>query len=189
MALAQWAAPSTGLLIAASVLAFGSVIYVGFVMSYISAIPLWNTALLPVLYAVLGIWGGLGITLMTMLATGTTVAVASIEMWSRIFLIAFIFIVFIYLFAIRYQVASAPNSAGKTSVREIVVGKWAPLFWVLVVLLAMALPLGVALSSWIGGLVIPIVILYIAIIFELLGDLALRYTILRNGLHAPLLPL
>ena len=189
MALAQWAAPSTGLLIAADIFAFCATIYVGFAMSYVSAIPLWNSTLLPVLYAVLGIWGGLGITLMTMLSSGATAAVADVEMWSRIFLIAFIFIVFIYLFTIRYQGTAAPNSAGRSAVREIVTGRWALLFWVMVVLLAMALPLGVALSNWVGGLAIPIAVLYVAIIFELLGDLVLRYTILRNGTYVPLLPI
>ncbi|MBI4285230.1 MAG: polysulfide reductase NrfD [Chloroflexi bacterium] len=186
--LAQWATSSIALLVIADIFAFFAVIYVGFAMSYVSAIPLWNTALLPVLYAILGIWGGLGITLMTM-ANDASAAVETVEAWSRIFLVAFIFIVFIYFFTVRYQGAVAPSSAGKTAVREIMAGKWAPLFWVLVVVLAMALPLGLALSTWMASLAIPIALLYIAIIFELLGDLALRYVILRNGLYTPLLPL
>ncbi|MFC1874409.1 NrfD/PsrC family molybdoenzyme membrane anchor subunit [Chloroflexota bacterium] len=58
MILLQWAAPATGLLIAANIFAFLAIIYVGFVMNYVNGIPLWNTPLLPVLYLILGIWGG-----------------------------------------------------------------------------------------------------------------------------------
>ena len=183
MILIQWPSPSPGLLIAAAVFAFCTVVYVGFVMNYVNGIPLWNTPLLPVLYVILGIWGGLGITLIALQATGATAVVGSVEEWSRIFLLAFIFIVFVYLFSIRYQ-----GATGKTSVRQMVAGKWAPLFWVTVVVLAMALPAGVAVGSWLVGLAIPVVLLYLVITFELLGDLALRYCILRCGLYSPLIP-
>ncbi len=181
--LVQWASPVPGLLITANVFAFCTVIYVGFVMNYVNSIPLWNTPLLPVLYVILGIWGGLGVTLIALLSTGATTGVGSVEEWSRIFLSAFIFIVFVYLFSIRYQ-----GAAGKISVRQMVSGKWAPLFWITVVVLGMALPVGVALGSWLVGLAIPVVFLYLAVIFELLSDLVLRYCILRCGLYAPLIP-
>ena len=182
MILVQWASPVPGLLIAAGVFGFCTVIYVGFVMSYVNSIPLWNTPLLPVLYVILGIWGGLGVTLIAMLATGATGVVGNIEQWSRIFLLAFIFVVFVYLYSIRFQ-----GATGKTSVGQIVTGKWAPLFWVMVVVLGMALPVGVALSNLVVGLAVPALLLYLAVIFELLGDLFLRYCILRCGLYAPLI--
>jgi len=164
------------------VFGFCTVIYVGFVMSYVNSIPLWNTPLLPVLYVILGIWGGLGVTLIAMLATGATAVVGNIEQWSRIFLLAFIFVVFVYLYSIRFQ-----GATGKTSVGQIVTGKWAPLFWVMVVVLGMALPVGVALSNLVVGLAVPALLLYLAVVFELLGDLFLRYCILRCGLYAPLI--
>ena len=181
--LVRWGFPVPGLLIAAGVFAFCTVVYVGFVMNYVNSIPLWNTPLLPMLYVILGIWGGLGVTLIALLATRDTAVVGSVEEWSRIFLLAFIFVVFIYLFSIRYQ-----GPTGMTSVRQIVSGKWAPLFWVMVVVLGMVLPLGLALGSWLVGSAIPVVLLYLVVIFELLSDLALRYCILRYGLYAPLIP-
>ncbi len=183
MILLQWGSPALGLLIAADVFAFLAIIYVGYVMNYVNGIPLWNTPLLPVLYLILGTWGGLGITLIALLGTGATAAVASIEEWSRIFLLAFIFIVFVYLFSIRYQ-----GATGKASVKAILTGKWAPLFWIMVVVLGTALPVGVALGTWVAGLSIPASLIVTLIIFELLGDLALRYCILRYGLYSPLIP-
>ena len=184
MVLLQWASPVTGLLIAANIFAFLAIIYVGFVMASVNGIPLWNTALLPVLYLVLGVWGGLGLTILTLEATGaTTIAVGSVEEWSRIFLVAFIFIVFVYLLTIRYQ-----GATGKTSVRVIVAGKLAPLFWIGVALFGTAFPVGVAIATWVAGLSIPTALLFVLIILELLGDLTLRYCILKAGLYAPLIP-
>ncbi len=179
--LSQWASPIPALSITAGIFAFLTIIYVGFVMCSVNGIPLWNTPLLPVLYVVLGIWGGLGVTLMSMLASG--LPVVDIEVWLKIFLLAFIFIVFIYLFSIRYQ-----GMAGKVSVRQIVAGKWAPLFWVMVATLGIALPLTVALGAWLAGLAIPAAFLFVVIIFELLGDLSLRYCLLKCGLYSPLIP-
>ena len=179
--LSQWASPITALSIAATVFAFLTVIYVGFVMSFVNAIPLWNTPLLPVMYAVLGIWGGLGVTLVAMLATG--LHAANVELWLDIFLVAFIFIASVYLLSIRYQ-----GLGGKTSVRQMVTGKWAPLFWIMVVTLAMALPLAVALGNWLAAFVIPVPFLIVVVLFELLGDLSLRYCLLRCGFYSPLIP-
>ena len=183
MILVQWASPALGLLIAADIFAFLVVIYGGFAMNYVNGIQLWNSALLPVLYGVAGLWGGAGLTLFAMLATGAR-TIAGVEEWARIFLVSFILIVAIYLLSITYR-----GMAGKFSVREMVVGRWAPLFWVMVVALGMALPLGVVISSLMAGFAaVPLALLYVTILFELLGDLSLRYCILRSGFYSPIIP-
>jgi formate-dependent nitrite reductase membrane component NrfD len=69
-----------------------------------------------------------------------------------------------------------------------VAGKIAPFFWAGVVLLGTVVPAGVALATWLGDWSIPTAFLIVLIVFELLGDLALRYSILKAGLYAPLLP-
>ena len=51
--------------ILANLFAFLAVVYGGFAMNYVNGIALWNTALLPVLYAVSGIWGGAGVAMIT----------------------------------------------------------------------------------------------------------------------------
>jgi formate-dependent nitrite reductase membrane component NrfD len=183
MVLAQWASSPAALMVVADIFAVLTVIYVGFVMASVNGIVLWNTPLLPVLYLVLGIWGGLGITLSVLNIAGGAGDPSLVEEWSRIFLIAFVFIVFVYLLSIRYQ-----GSAGKASVQAIVAGKMAPFFWAGVVLLGTAIPAGVALATWLADWSIPAAFLVVLIVFELLGDLALRYSILKAGFYAPLLP-
>jgi formate-dependent nitrite reductase membrane component NrfD len=180
LVLAKWASAIPALLIAADVFAFCTIIYLGFVMSYINGIALWNSALLPVLILVVSIWGGLGISVFTLLATGAEAATA--ELWSRIFLLSFIFIVFLYLFGARYR-----GVAGNLSVREIIRGTWAPLFWVAVVILGMVLPIIVGGLGWLL-FEVPTILLYAVIIFELLADLSLRYCLLRCAFYAPLIP-
>jgi len=180
--LVQWSSPFLGLTITADILAIFTIIYAGFAMNFVIGISLWNSPLLPVLYLVLGIWGGLGITLITILPSDATV-LGSLEIWSRVFLLTFIFIVFVYLFSIRYQ-----GTAARVSVRQITTGRWAILFWIMVVSLAMVFPLVVTVSGWVADLAIPNTLLYIVIILELLGDLALRYCILRSGFYKPLIP-
>ena len=186
IALLLWATPAIPLIIVADIFAFLVIIYGGFAMNYVNGIPLWNTALLPILYVVAGIWGGAELMLATGLATGATglgLAVA-VEEWIRILLVGFIIILVVYLVSVRYG-----SLAGVVSVREIAFGRWAPLLWIAVVALGMALPLGVVIISLLAGLAAtPVALLYIAIFCGLLGDLATRYLILRCGYYHPVVP-
>jgi len=183
MALFLSGSPVPAVLVAAWVFGFCSIAYVGFVMSYVHSIPLWNTPLLPVLYTVLGLWGGFGITLLTALGSGVTSYTPSVEQGSRIFLLTFVVIVLLYLVGIRYQ-----GATGKVSVSEMVSGSAAPLFWIMVVVLGMVIPLALALGIWFFSLTVPGFIFSIVIVLELLADLSFRYCILRCGLYAPLVP-
>ncbi len=179
----QWSYPFIGLLICVNIFAFLTIIYVGFVMASVNSIVIWNTAMLPLLYLIMGSWGGLGITLLMMMVTGATSETGNVEELSRLFLIAFILIVFVYLFTVRYQ-----GTTGKVSVKAIVTGRLAPLFWLGVVLLGTAIPAGVAIATWLADVSIPTAIIVVLIVFELLGDLSLRYCILKAGIYAPLIP-
>jgi formate-dependent nitrite reductase membrane component NrfD len=176
---------SIGLLVIANVLAFLTVIYGGFAMNYINGIPFWNSAVLPVLYAVAGFWGGAGLSIAVLLNSGASPeAVLGVEELSRGLLVAFVVIFPTYLIAARYGLP-----AGKASVSEIVGGRLWPLFWIVVVFLGLVVPIGVVIYSLVVGLKeTPLILLYLAIAFELLGDLFLRYLILKNGFYNPLVP-
>ncbi|MFC1971839.1 NrfD/PsrC family molybdoenzyme membrane anchor subunit [Chloroflexota bacterium] len=172
------------LLVATNIMAFLVIIYGGFAMNFVNGIPLWNTAILPILYVVSGLWGGAGLTLVITMAAGATKIGMAVEEWTRLLLVGFIILLAVYLVSIRYG-----SSAGKISVREMVRGKWAPLLWIMVIALGIVLPLGVVISSYTAGLTaIPVALLYIAVFFELTGDLAMRYLILKCGFYNPLVP-
>jgi formate-dependent nitrite reductase membrane component NrfD len=90
----------------------------------------------------------------------------------------------VFLISVRYT-----SLTGQASVKYMVLGKWAPLFWILVVISGMVAPLIAVITSFLLGLeATPEALLYAAIFSGLLGDLAIRYLILRCGLYNPLIP-
>jgi formate-dependent nitrite reductase membrane component NrfD len=184
MALTNWATPFTTLLVVVDIFAFLTIIYGGFAMNYVNGIPLWNTALLPVLYVISGLWGGAELTLGITLASGEIGTSVVIEEWTRILLIGFLILIPVYLLSTRYT-----SITGQASVRYMVLGRWSPLFWIAVVFLGMAIPLAAILLSFVVGLQeTSRTFLYLAIACGLLGDLSVRYLILRCGLYSPLIP-
>jgi formate-dependent nitrite reductase membrane component NrfD len=180
--LTQWVNSSIAMVVAADVFAFLTIIYGGFAMNYVNGIPLWNTALLPILYLISGLWGGAEVTLGIVLAGGDGGIGHDIEEWIRILLIGFIILIPVYLVSVRYT-----SSTGVVSVKSMVLGKWALLFWIGVVIIGMVVPLAAVINSFLVGLEsTPASLLYIAIVCGLFGDLAMRYLILRCGFYAPL---
>ncbi|MFC1816171.1 DmsC/YnfH family molybdoenzyme membrane anchor subunit [Thermodesulfobacteriota bacterium] len=185
MILVRGGGSSLVLMTLADIFAFLTIIYAGFALNYVNGIPLWNTALLPVLYAVSGIWGGASVALGITLATGTVSTTGvSLEEWIRILLIAYIVLIIVYLISVRYT-----NPTGKASVQRIVIGGYWPLMWFVVVFIGLVLPIVVVVISVSTGIenMLPAV-LYTAIFCELLGDLTMRYLILKGALYNPLIP-
>jgi len=177
-------AKSTGLLVAADVFAFLTVIYGGFAMNYVNGIPLWNTALLPVLYVVSGLWGGAEVTLGVSLGSGAIVAGRAVEEWVRLLLAGYLLLVPVYLMSVRYT-----SSAGEVSVSYMLKGQHATIFWVGAVLLGMVMPaFAVAQSMVLDIEAVSVTFLYSAILSGLIGDLAMRYLILRCGVYGPIIP-
>lgn len=185
MAVTLGGGSSPVLLVLADLFAFLTIVYGGFAMNFVNGIALWNTALLPVLYGVSGIWGGAGLALGIALATGEVPTIGiSVEEWIRLLLVAYVLLLIAYLISVRYT-----NPTGKLSVYEIVFGRFKVLMWVIVVLLGIVLPVTVVLLSLNRGLEnMPASALYLSIFCELLGDLAMRYLILKGGLYSPLIP-
>jgi sulfite dehydrogenase (quinone) subunit SoeC len=174
----------TALVVAADIFAFLTVIYGGFAMNYVNGIALWNTALLPILYVISGLWGGAEVTLGIALGSGEVLVGKAIEEWIRILLIGYLLLIPVYLMSVRYA-----SLAGQAAVRQMVSSTWSPLFWIAAVILGMAIPLTAVIISFLTGLEAgSTALLYGAILSGLIGDLAMRYLILRCGLYGPLIP-
>lgn len=172
------------LLVVTDVFAFLTIIYGGFAMNYVNSIPLWNTALLPVLFLISGIWGGAEIVSGITLSTGSAGTSAIIEEWLRLLLIGFVVLIPIYLMSVRYT-----SPTGQMSVRQIISGRWARLFWPGVVIIGMTVPVAAIATSFVVGLEsVPEAFLYTAIVCGLVGDLVMRYLILSCGYYSPLIP-
>jgi formate-dependent nitrite reductase membrane component NrfD len=160
----------------AGILAFGVSIYSGFVVGYVGAIKLWNSAIVPLLFVVAGLIGGLAILMAVTLANnaGQVVVVGN---FMRIMLVVYAVFVVIYLWIATYE-----SSIARDSVMRIIKGNIAPVFWLGVVLLIIPLAILLAASS---GLAVWLIT---AVVCVIVGGVSLRYVILKAGMYSPLVP-
>jgi len=178
LALSYWlpgTAAETAFKVLAGIMAFGVAIYSGFVVGFVGAIKLWNSAIVPILFVVAGLTGGLAILLLSNLGDATLGGDVAAIM--RIVVIGYAIAVVIYFWVATYE-----STAARDSVTRIIQGSIAPVFWIGVVLL---------------GIVIPIILLFtssaaaalaVAAVCAIVGGVALRYVILKAGVYSPLLP-
>lgn len=161
------------------------IVYKGFVWSSAKGIPLWNTPLLPVLYLVYGVRGGLAVLLLVALTQPAGGEVSTAEVLKLWLGVSSALLVVVYLVGIRGTGLTAARS-----VDALLSGVAAPAFlWgavllglvVPIVLGAFALATGLALATPVG-----VVLLVIVSLTSLVGDLALIYAIARAGLYRPL---
>lgn len=179
--LAQWFPSATTAIavfkILGGVFAFAQSIYTGFAVSYVSAIKLWNSAILPILFVVCGFSGGLAILLGISLGGDQ---IAAIENITRITLIAFAVILIVYLWNTTYS-----STVAKDAVARLLGGNIAAIFWIGVVVLGVVIPLGISIGTYFTNTSSTALIIT-AVVTEILGGLSLRYVILKGGIYIPL---
>jgi formate-dependent nitrite reductase membrane component NrfD len=185
MILMQWAPDATAAIttfkVLAGIFAFAQSIYTGFAVSYVSAIKVWNTAIVPVLFVTCGLTGGLAILLAIMMGQDSA-QIATLENVIRVVLISLAVIIGVYLWNTTYS-----SSAARDAVKRLIGGSLAPLFWVGVFLFGIIIPVVISLSTL--GMNEPASgLLITAVISEIIGGLALRFAILKAGVYTPLLP-
>lgn len=154
-------------------------IYAGMLMSYVRAIPLWNSGLLPMSYVVAGLWSGAEILLAIHLLTGAPLE--QLELWIRILLPSFVLVLILYLVSI-----TSSSTIGWASVKRIIAGDLAPYFYVGTLMAGLVFPVIVVLYSLSVGMAsVAPALLLAAIACGLIGDLTIRYCILKGALYPP----
>ncbi|MHB8104003.1 MAG: NrfD/PsrC family molybdoenzyme membrane anchor subunit [Dehalococcoidales bacterium] len=183
--LSQWFPQATTaittLKIIAGVFAFAQSIYTGFAVSYVNAIKVWNSAIVPILFVTCGISGGLAILLAVMIGQDSS-QIVMLENIIRIVLIAFAVIVGVYLWNSTYS-----SVAARDAVVRLIGGALAPLFWIGVFLFGIAVPVVISVTTYFTGEAASGLLLT-AVVCEIIGGLALRFAVLKAGVYAPLLP-
>jgi len=181
----QWAPDATNAIVTLKVLAgifaFAQSIYTGFAVSYVSAIKVWNSAIVPVLFVTCGLTGGLAILLAVMMGQDSADIVA-LENVIRVVLIALAVIIGVYLWNTTYS-----SSSARDAVKRLIGGSLAPLFWIGVFLFGIVVPVVISLAT-IGSDDPAAGLMITAVISEIIGGLALRFAILKAGMYTPLLP-
>lgn len=177
--------PGTGWDIALRVLGgiFGFLvgIYSGFIMSYCKSVPFWNTAMLPIIMLLAGVADGFALMLAIGMADAS-VDIAAVELGIRIILTANIVMMGAYVWNATYQ----SNTARYTAML-LIKGSLAVPFWLGVIIIGMVVPLAISSLSLFAGETMT-GLLVTAIVLHTLGAVALKYVLLRAGIHTPLLP-
>ncbi|OGO32755.1 MAG: hypothetical protein A2Z29_08085, partial [Chloroflexi bacterium RBG_16_56_11] len=184
--LRQWAPDATGAVttfkVLAGIFAFAQSIYTGFAVSYVSAIKMWNSAIVPVLFVTCGLTGGLAI-LVAITMAGDTSRLGELENIIRVVLISLAVIIGVYLWNTTYS-----STAARDAVKRLIGGSLAPLFWIGVFLFGILIPVVISIATISSGEDIASGLLITAVISEVIGGLALRFAILKAGVYTPLLP-
>jgi formate-dependent nitrite reductase membrane component NrfD len=177
--------PGTGWEIAFKVMAgitsFFVSIYSGFAMNYCRSVPFWNSALLPLVFLFAGIADGLAL-IMAVGMYDTRVNITAAEAASRLLLIINIIIIATYLWKAAYTSKTARYSA-----MLLLRGSLALTFWAGVIAFGIIIPLAISVSGYFVSEA-PMPLLITAIILHTLGTFALKYCLLKAGIHNPVFP-
>jgi formate-dependent nitrite reductase membrane component NrfD len=163
--------------VVAGILGFGVAIYSGFVLGYVNGIKFWNSALLPILVVAGGMAAGSAILLAADAVTSAT-TFSTVQTTARAILVFYALSLFIYLWVSTYSSTEAKDSA-----MLLLKGNMAGLFWILIVLIGIVVPLVLEFVAGAGSSALLIV----SAIMLLLGNLTLRYSLIKAGRYIPLL--
>ncbi len=178
-----WSADSVTLKTIAAIFAFLVMIYQGFTMSYVRAISLWNSGIVPIMFASYAFFGGFGLTLLIALSTGMGSEILwFLDSGFRITVFSTAIITVVFLLNVNYT-----DEAGKVSVKTIISGQAVKVFYLGVVICGFILPLIYSITSYLTHSISPF-LLIIGVIGQIIGSFSLIYCILRAGLYVPLVP-
>lgn len=146
-------------------------------MNVMKAIPSWNQSTLLPLSIVSGIWVGSQIIQLMMGLSGREVA--GMEVWCRVILLAYGALIALFVWGSFHS-----SEAAKYSITTLVFGDYSRLFY-LVIVLSFGVPMLLTLSMWALGANAAGIFLRLA--FVLVGDLLLRYSVMKSAYYTPLL--
>jgi len=111
-----------------------------------------------------------------------SVDIAAVEFGNRMTLIVNIILIIVYLWNATYT-----SKTARYSTLLLLRGSLALPFWLGVVAFVVIIPLAISASSYfIGEASAPLLI--VAIVLHTLGAVALKYVLLKAGIHNPILP-
>ena len=176
-------APNIVIGIVAAIFSIITILYTGFLLASSKGTPFWNTPMLPVLFLFSGLSTGIAIMALISISTLT-----GPKLDGALHLLGMIHIPLIVLELITLGAYLETGSHGSEYVREsvriLVRGRLAPLFWVILIAVGLIVPLILEAT---GAAALPIAGVISAICL-LLGGLYLRYLILRSALKTLPLP-
>ena len=177
-------ATGTALGYVAAFLAVIIVLYPGFLFASSPAIPFWNTPLLPLLFGIYALLGGVAALFIMLSAPGANVlpgvdTLPALGLW--VLLAAAI------LTLIHLVVMLKGGVASQEAVRLLTRGRLALPFLLGVAGAGLIVPAALLIAVYLGGASQAVPLLFISGVFILGGGLLMRYCLLRAGVYGPLI--
>lgn len=123
-----------------AIFAVGTMAYTGFLIGVISAVPLWNTTVLPILFLVSALSSGIAATVLVGVLVGKAKHSALLPVKKVHF--SLLLVEGILLFALLY-ISSSASIEAQASVQRMVSGDLMTLFWFGLVFVGLVLPLAI----------------------------------------------
>lgn len=150
-------------------------------MSVVRALPMWNSSMMLPLSLVSGLWVGSQTTELMHLIGGHDITAA--EVWVRWSLLSYMGALLIFFWGCFHS-----SETTRMSIKSILTGSFSAIFYIGVIALGIMIPFIITLSLWgneaanlSGGL------LYLRFACVIIGDLAMRYSIMKGALYSPLI--
>ncbi len=177
-----WKGDSLLFKIVLGILAFFVIIHGFITLSFMRAVPFWNSATMPALSLSSGVWMGTQVSMALALILGQTQVLGTVEPVARWFFFSYVLLVLFYLWG-----AGHGPLASQKSLALMIKGDLAPLFFLVVVPVALFIPSMITLYFFSKPVETAVGLLWIRIFSAVLGDVALRYCIFKAARYMPLI--
>lgn len=162
------------------VAAVGLAAYTGLLVGVVKTVPLWNNALLPVLFTVSAFSAGAAATQFF----GGLLAPAQVKGQHGVTKIHCLLLIFeLILIAVMFFIVNSGNKAGADSVAMLLSGKYALYFWGLLIVAGLAVPAAVELweisAHKRGAAVDSVALIVVVEALVLVGGFMLRYLVIK----------
>ena len=150
-------------------------------MNVVRALPMWNSSMMLPLSLVSGIWVGSQTTELMLLIAGHDITAA--EVWARWSLLSYIGALLIFLWGCLHSLETT-----RVSIKGILTGVFSVYFYVGVVAVGIIIPLIITLFVWANeAAIVGGSLLFLRFACVMIGDLAMRYSIMKGALYSPLI--
>lgn len=146
-------------------------------MNVMRALPSWSSTMILPLSIISGIWVGSQFVEFFLSLSGADLA--AFEMWSRVFFFVYLCFFLLYIWGTYHA-----SETAHFSMQELVKGNYAQLFYIGVVVIGLVVPLLLTLIMWAE---VNAALIFFRLVFVFVGDLLLRYTIMKSGYYTPLI--
>jgi len=175
-----WRSDILFLKILMAILCFFVITHGFMIMNVMASIPLWNSAILPLLSLASGVWLGTQLGMgIAFSDQGLLTSMEPVARWS----------LFVYAFLIIYYLSNVSHAtlAVRESLKIILQGELSGYFYPGVVLIGLLVPIGITAYYWANDLSSGLGLVYLRILCAILGDVTLRYIISKAGRYSPLI--